>query len=189
MSSAPSVTLLLERWKAGDPEALGALVEQVYPELRRIAAAHLRREARSPTLQPTALVHDAYLRLVGQAAVDWEGRRHFLAVASRTMRRLLIEHARQRRARKRRGIQVSLHDDAIAGGGIDTDALALVEALDRMEQAGYRFETDVVQLRYFGGLTMEETAQELGVGHATVGRAWAFARSWLLRELRRDAGR
>lgn len=176
------MTGLLRKWRAGDSAALPALVEQLYPELKRIARLHVRRERGAVLLHPTVLVHDAYVRLVDQGAVDWVGRRHFLSVASRTMRRLLVEQARARHADKRRGIHVSLHEEQAVVPGVDVDVLDLVEALEKMERS-YPFECQVVELRYLGGMTLEETAEELGVSHATVGRAWSFARTWLFREL------
>lgn len=177
------VDALLARWREGSDEALGELVDVLYPELKKIARLHLRREGRENTLVPTALVHEAYMKLVDQRSVPYEGRRHFLAVASRTMRRLLVDYARHRGARKRQALHVSLRESLAAEGGLETDVLALVQALERMEEAGFAQEASVVQLRYLGGLTMEETAEQLGIAPATVGRAWAFARAWLLREL------
>lgn len=181
------MTDLLHRWGDGDAEALSEIIERLYPELQRIAELHLRRERTGHTLVPTALVNEAYVRLVGQAEVSWSDRRHFLAVASRTMRRLLVEYGRARAAGKRRAIHVSLHDGDAATPGIDADAVDIAQALDRMEAAGYELESQLVQLRFFGGLSVEEAAEHLGVSRATVVRAWSFARTWLFRELHPDA--
>ena len=184
MSEQPqSVETLLDRWRSGQEEALGEIVEILYPELKRLARLHLRKERNDHTLAPTALVHEAYVRLVSQRNVAWEGRRHFLAIASRTMRRLLVEYARARGTRKRKAIYVSLRESQHPGSDLNVDVLALVQALEKLEEAGFEREAQVVQLRYLGGLTLDETAAELEIGVATVGRAWNFARAWLLREL------
>lgn len=179
---ASKVTMLLVAWRKGDHEALEELMERVYPELRRIAGHHIRREERGHTLQATALVNEAYMRLVDQTRVDWQDRTHFYAVASNMMRRILVDHARAKRANKRAGIHLSLHEQDALVPGPDVDVLALEEALTGL-QAKYPFEAQVVELRYFGGLSIEEAAHHLGVGHATVERAWKLAKAWLFRHM------
>lgn len=177
-----SVTELLKLWRKGDAEAHSVLMEKVYPELKRIAGKHMARERQGHTLIPTALVNEAYLRLRGQKRADWKSRSHFLAVASFEMRRILIEHARARLARKRQAILVPMDGVGPRDSGIDVDVLALEDALRKLE-ATFPFESQVVQLRFFGGLTIEETAVHLEVSHATVERAWAFAKAWLYRRV------
>jgi RNA polymerase sigma factor (TIGR02999 family) len=168
----------------GDPVALERLLPVVYAELRQLAAGYLRGERPGHTLQPTALAHEAYLRLVGQQGIHWQGRRHFLGVAARTMRSILVDHARRRRAQKRGGGQTPLSLDAtmiVAGSSpIAFDDLdrALIDLTRLSERQGR-----VVELRYFGGLTIEETGEVLGISPVTVKRDWATARAWLYREL------
>jgi RNA polymerase sigma factor (TIGR02999 family) len=156
----------------------------VYDEMRAVAARHLRGERPDHTLQPTALVHEAYLRLAQRRSTDWESRAHFLGVASQAIRRVLVEHARARRRDKRGGgrLRVTLSDEMALGRGPDLDVLALDEALTRL---GEEDPTDqrVVELRFFGGLSVKETAKVLGVVERTVHRRWTFARAWLFREL------
>lgn len=183
----PDVTQLLVAWGAGDQAAGDRLLPEVYAELRRCAARAMRREASEHTLQATALVHEAYLRLVDQRRVQWQNRAHFFGVAAQVMRRILVDHARGRHAAKRGGgaRQLTLGDaDAAAAPDADDglDVLALHEALERLaalDEAHAR----VVELRYFGGLNIEETAEAMGVSPATVKREWALARAWLRREL------
>jgi RNA polymerase sigma factor (TIGR02999 family) len=168
----------------GDREALSALMPLVYDELRKMAAGRLRREREQHTLQPTALVHEAYLRLVDQSALNWQSRSHFLGIAAHMMRQVLVDHARRRRARKRAGAEVRVTlDDAMHGArGLDMDVLALDEALEALK-ADDPQAARVVELRYFGGLSIAETAEVLGVGTATVEREWRVARAWLRRVL------
>jgi RNA polymerase sigma factor (TIGR02999 family) len=179
------VTRLLDAAAAGDPHAPGQLLPLVYDELRRLAAQRLARERPGHSLQPTALVHEAYLRLVGgDEAVDWSGRGHFYAAAAEAMRRILVESARRRRSLKRGGDahQVDLDSDLLAAAEPREDLLALDEALDRLA-ATNKPAADLVQLRYFGGLTLPEAAEALGMAPRTAGRLWAYARAWLRREM------
>ena len=156
----------------------------VYDELRRQARRQLRRERVGHTLQPTALVHEAFLRLAGQSQAQWQNRRQFFAVASRVMRRVLVDQARARAASKRGdGLTRVALDDAVAtGASPDVDVLALDQALDRLEQLDPR-QARVVELRYFGGMSAAEAAEAVGLSLATVNRDWAMARAWLFREL------
>jgi RNA polymerase sigma factor (TIGR02999 family) len=184
-SPASDVTALLLSWSGGERSAADRLIPVVYDELRRQAARAMRREGREHTLQATALVHEAYMRLVDQRRVEWRNRAHFFGIAAEVMRRVLIDHARARLAAKRGGggMRITLGDaSGISAPDVDADVLALHEALDRL--AG--FDPDqarLVELRYFGGLTIEETAEALGVSAATVKREWVLARAWLRREL------
>lgn len=180
------VTDLLLAWRGGDEAARDRLVPLIYDDLHRLARAQLARERRGHTLQPTALVHEAYLRLVDHGRLDWQGRTHFLAIAATTMRRLLVSHARGRRAAKRGhgGIAVTLCDDHAVDEGRNVDLLALDEALTSLESIDPR-QSRIVELRYFGGLTIEETAAALGISAATVKLDWSLARAWLFRELSR----
>jgi RNA polymerase sigma factor (TIGR02999 family) len=179
-----NVTELLERWAVGDDEAFRALMPLVYDELRRLAAFYLRHERADHTLQPTALVNEAYLRLAGIRAMQLRNRSHFYGAAAQVMRRVLVDHARQHRAQKRGGSTslVPLEDAADLPLETAVDVVALHEALEALE----RFAPDkgrVVELRYFGGLSVEEVADYLDVAPITVKRHWAFARAWLLKEL------
>jgi RNA polymerase sigma factor (TIGR02999 family) len=178
------VTQLLRRWREGDPAAMDHVLPVVYDELRRIARARLRGERDGHTLGTTGLVHEAYLRLVDVERVDWRDRAHFLAMASRTMRRVLIDYANQRKAAKRGGIreQVSLGDE-LAAPAVDLDSvLELDAALTRLEAISPR-QARSVELRFFGGLTLEETAEVLGTSAPTAMRDLRFAQAWLAREL------
>jgi RNA polymerase sigma factor (TIGR02999 family) len=178
------VTRLLEQWNAGDGEALNALVAEVYTELRRIAGGLLRGERGEHTLQPTALVHEAYMRLTGIREMRIENRRHFYSAAATAMRRILVEHARNRRAQKRGGaesIRVPLDEAMNATIDVRLDFERLDDALAALETR-LPAKAKVVELRYFVGLSIEETADVLEVSPATVKRDWAFARAWLLRE-------
>jgi RNA polymerase sigma factor (TIGR02999 family) len=183
--AAHAVTSLLRAWGAGDAGASDALVPLVYEELRRQAHRALRREGEGHTLQATALVHEAWLRLDGQLDARWESRTQFLAVAAQMMRRVLVDHARTRRALKRGGgdVQVSLSDAANAVASSDSvDVLALDDALARLAIIDPR-KARLVELRYFAGMSIPEAAEALGVSLATVGREWVVARMWLRREL------
>jgi len=178
------VTRLLEQWNAGDGEALNALVAEVYAELRRIAGGLLQGERSDHTLQPTALVHEAYVRLTGIREMRIENRRHFYGAAATAMRRVLVEHARHRNAEKRGGgeaIRVPLDEAINAGIDMRADFERLDDALGALEKL-VPAKARVVELRYFVGLSIEETADVLEVSPATVKRDWAFARAWLLRE-------
>jgi RNA polymerase sigma factor (TIGR02999 family) len=183
---AGTITALLQEWRRGDRAALDRLTPLVYDELRALARRHLRGERHRLTLQPTALVHEAYLRLVGGGHVPWEDRAHFFGVASRLMRQVLVDHARARQAKKRGG-QATLVD--LAGADpleppCGVDVLALHEALDRLAALDAT-SARIVELRYFGGLTIEETAEVLETSPATVKRDWHASRAWLLREMNR----
>jgi RNA polymerase sigma factor (TIGR02999 family) len=177
---------VLARLRAGDAQAARELWPPVYAELRSIAARVLRNERPGHTLQPTALVNEAYLKLVGQQA-DWQNRAHFIAVAAQAMRRILVDHARARAASKRGGalfrITLDNLDLASTGEPAFDDLLAVDSALAELEQLDSAV-ARVVELRYFGGLSIEETAEALGVSSATVKREWSVARAWLYRKLR-----
>ena len=182
--SAPApqeVTELLLKWRGGDKEALEELTQLVYPELRRMARDFLRHERPDHTLQPTALTHEAFLRLIDQRRVRWQGRAHFFAIAARMMRRILVDYARRRLTQKRLATQVSLDPVAptLAGG---VDLVDLHEALLRLEEMDPR-QGRIVELRYFGGLTVEETGEVLSLSPATVKREWSVAKRWLRHEL------
>jgi RNA polymerase sigma factor (TIGR02999 family) len=180
------LTETLLRARLGDHAALEELVPTVYDEMRRLAASYLRAERPGHTLQATALAHEAYLKLVDQSRVDWQGRAHFLGIAAQAMRRILADHARRRRAAKRGGdpmrVALELVDLENPGnGGVAVDDLdAALEDLARLDPRQAR----VVELRFFGGLSIEETAEVTGVSPATVKRDWVLARAWLHRELK-----
>lgn len=180
---APEITRLLRHAAEGDAAALDALLPVVYGELRRLARRYLREERSGHTLQPTALVHEAYLRLIGQHSVDWENRAHFFAISAQMMRRILVNHAEARRADKRGGeaehLTLGAADEVPAP---QTDVLALDHALRALEKLDPR-QARVVELRYFGGLDIPEVANALGVSAATVKREWTTAKLWLKREL------
>jgi RNA polymerase sigma factor (TIGR02999 family) len=180
-----TITALLHEWRRGDRAALDRLTPLVYDELRSLARRHLRGERHRLTLQPTALVHEAYLRLVG-SGVPWEDRAHFFGVASRLMRQVLVDHARARQAKKRGGeaTRVELTGVDPSSPLPAVDVLALHEALDRLAAVDATSER-IVEMRYFGGLTVEETAEALSISPATVKRDWSAARAWLLREMSR----
>lgn len=192
-SDGDDITALLQRWKAGDREALERLAPRVYAELRRIAARSLASERRDHTLQSTALVHEAFLKLVDQRRVDWQSRAHFFGLAAQLMRRILVDHARRVGRVKRGGDTptVSLEaagEVADAAGSPSADVFLLDAALRKLE-AFDPTQGRIVELRFFGGLTIEETAGLLGVSAMTIKRDWAVARAWLYRELSGSAGR
>ena len=182
------VTRLLEDLSAGREDALPALLPLIYDELRRLAAYHLYRERSNHTLQATALVHEAYLRLVNQRAVRWQNRSHFFAVAAQAMRRILVDHARARDAAKRGSgeMMLPLGEDSAVGGMLSLDVIALDDALTRLGAIDEQ-QVRVVELRFFAGLSVEGTAKVIGISPATVKREWSFARAWLRRELGRSA--
>jgi len=186
MASPGRVTDLLRAWGQGEREALDELIPVVYTELRRLARQQLGRERKDHTLEPAALVHEAFLRLSGHQRVGWQNRAHFFAMAARSMRRILVEHARRRRAAKRGGgaaTRITTSADLRAPDrSVDVEALS--EALSRLEALD-PVQGQVVELRYFGGLSVAETAEALGVSPATVKRDWSVARLWLRRELER----
>lgn len=182
--STSRITRLLRAWSDGDDAALQKLMDVVYEELRRIARAHVRREGAAASMRPTELVSELYMKLQAQRHVDLKDRAHFYAVASGVMRRLLVDHARHKRAGKRRGVHVTLSEGHAVGSGPNVDVLVLDDAMKKLE-IEYPRECRVVELRYFAGLTVEEIAETLGVGSATVKRDWRFARTWLLGEMER----
>ena len=188
MASSHDVTRLLKEWANGTQSALEALTPLVYAELRRLAEGYMRSEAPGHTLQPTALVHEAFLRLVGHAP-DCENRSQFYGVAAHLMRQILIDHARTRQAVKRGGrfVHLSLEEDLVVSHDQDADLLALDEALERLAAIDPR-KARVVELRFFGGLSVEESAEVLNVSGVTVRRDWQFAKIWLLRELSGEKG-
>ena len=181
------ITELLREWSEGKDEVLDQLMPLVYAELRRQAARHLRRERRDHTLQTTGLIHEAYLKLVGQKQVKWESRTHFFAIASQAMRRVLVDYARARHRAKRGGDDVRLSISAaeeVASETRPVDLIALDEALTRLAAIDEQ-QSRVVELRYFSGLSLEETAAILNISRATAAREWSMARAWLHRELSR----
>ncbi len=174
---------LLRRWIAGDAEALTKLMPLVYEELRRVASRHLRAERAEHTLQTTALIHEAYLRLVDRAAPPADSHAHFVALTSNLMRQILVDHARHRLAQKRDGgCRVTLSEDIAGAAPEALNVLAVDEALNRLAEFDAQ-QARVVELRYFGGLSIAETSVALGVSPATVKRDWATARAWLHREI------
>ena len=179
------VTQVLSAIEQGDPHAAEQLLPLVYDELRRLAVERMAREKPGQTLQPTALVHEAYLRLVGgEPTQGWDGRRHFLAAAAEAMRRILIDQARRKQAEKHGGgrLRVDLPEDLVAPEARSDDLVALDEALSRLE----RHEPDaarLVKLRYFAGLSHQEAAEALGISRGAADRLWALARAWLFRQL------
>ena len=179
------VTLLLTAIEEGREHSADELLAVVYEELRRMAAHRMAAEAPGHTLQPTALVHEAYMKLVDQTRVDWQGRSHFFAVAAQAMRRILVDHARSRQREKRGGgrARVVLDEAVALSPQKDEDVLALDEALERLAALDPR-QAKVVELRFFGGMSVEEVAEALSVSKRTVEGDWTFARAWLSRELR-----
>jgi RNA polymerase sigma factor (TIGR02999 family) len=187
MNTSPQdVTGLLVRWRTGDREALDALTPLVYDELRRLAKSYLRRERPDHTLDGTALVHEAYMRLVDQRNVEWRNRNHFFALAAELIRRILVDHARARIAAKRGGANVKLSlDEALAPADEkDLNILALDDALVALAKADSQ-QSRIVELRYFAGLTIEETADVMEISPATVKRDWTTAKAFLKREMLR----
>lgn len=193
MSLEPSkqVSELLLHWGNGDRKALEAILPLMYDELRRLARYHLRQQRPNHTLQTTALVHEAYLRLAQEEKLEVESRAHFLGIAAQLMRWILVDYERNRRAAKRgAGVtRLTLDDVAVPGSpGQDVDILALDEALDRLAKMDPK-QSQIIELRYFGGLSIEDTSEFLGISPATVKRSWASARAWLLREMSRREAR
>ena len=178
--SRPNVTELLLEWQQGDRDALDRLTPLVYDELRRMAHAYVRRERDGHTLETTALVNEAYLRLINQKKMDWQSRAHFFAVVAQVMRHVLIDYARKRRYLKRGGEaqRVSLEDASMMSEGRAAELVALDEALDELAEMDRR-KSRVVELRYFGGLSLEETAAALGISLMTARRDWRAAKAWL----------
>lgn len=188
--SSIDVTLLLKEVSRGNREALAELIPTVYDELRRLAAYYLQRERSDHTLQATALVHEAYLRLVDQRKVDWKNRNHFFGVAAHLMRRVLLMHAREHRAEKRGGSsqKISLDETAILSPAQADDLVLLDELLNRLATLDPQQER-VVEMRFFAGLSVEETAELMEISTATVKRDWAMAKAWLAREMGPPADR
>jgi len=184
-AGAGLVTELLLRWRGGSQEALDELIPAVYSELRRLAQHHLEGERAEHSLRATALTHEVFLRLCGYQRVGWQNRAHFFAMASRIMRRVLVEHARRRKTAKRdHGQRVTLAEGHARTEALDIEVLSLHQALSKLEVKDVR-QSRVVELRYFGGLGIDETAEVLGVSPATVKRDWRVAKLWLRRELKR----
>jgi RNA polymerase sigma factor (TIGR02999 family) len=184
MVSPRDVTALLGDWSRGNRTALNQLLPLVYAELRRVAARHLRNERAKHTLQPTALVHEVYIRLIDQRQVDWQNRAHFFGVAAQVMRRILVDHARRHGASKRgEGVRcVSIDEAKDVPASNEMPILALNHALDRLETVDAEL-AKIVELRAFGGLTIEEAAHVLSVSPSTAKRDWRTAKAWLNREL------
>lgn len=190
-ADSKNVTEWLLRWSEGDRDALERLFPLVYDECRRMAARDLRRERSEHTLNPTALVHEMYLKLVDQRRANWKNRMQFFGVVAQIMRRVLVDHARTRQARKRGGGQTFVTLEGIGDASDESriaDVLAIDEALSRLAQLD-RDQERIVELRFFAGLTVEETAHVLGCSPRTVKREWQHAKAWLFRELQRDAPR
>jgi RNA polymerase sigma factor (TIGR02999 family) len=183
------VTALLKDWSGGDRQALERLMPLVYDELRKLAASYLRTERPDHTLQPTALVHEAFLRLVDQRSVDWANRAHFFGIAAQMMRRILVDHARKRHAAKRDvtsyRVATAMAEEEESDQG--PELLALDRALVGLERLDPR-QARIVELRFFAGLTVEETAEVVAISTATVKREWRTARAWLKREIALEAG-
>ncbi len=185
MPSSEGVTQLLFDWSKGDQAALDKLMPLVYSELRRLASNYLRRERLGHTLQPTALVNEAYLRLVDQRNAKWQNRAQFFGIAAQLMRRILVDHARQHQAVKRGGSnqeRLSITSAEVLIKQPELDLLALNEALDELGRMDPQ-QSRIVELKFFGGLSIEEIAEVLGIGHATVERDWKMARAWLRKQL------
>jgi len=186
--SPQGITELLGRWSQGDDGALEQLMPLVYDELRRLAGSYLRRERREHTLQPTALVNEAYLKLVRQREMPWQNRAQFFGIAAQLMRHILVDHARAHGAAKRGGhlVNVSLKDIGAFYTQGEADVLAVHDVLNRLAEIDPD-QSRIVELRFFGGLTIEETAEVMKVSHSTVEREWKIAKAWLKRELTKNA--
>jgi len=182
------VTDLLVRWREGDRQALDSLMPLVYVELRRLANHYLKRERSDHTLQSTALVHEAFLRLAGQSPPQWQNRAHFFGIAARIMRQILVEYARAHNAEKRGGVnscKLTLDDAINLPNQVDVDVIALDNALKRLNGLDSQ-QSRIVELRFFAGLTIEDTSEVMGISAATVKRDWTSARAWLHREIARS---
>ncbi len=184
MGSDNDITQILIDWRDGDPDALDRLMPLVYDELRRLARGYLRKQHHHETLQPTVLVHEMYMRMVNQQEVNWESRAQFFGMAATLMRRILVDHTREKMAVKRGGgeVRLSLSQADRFGRGSDVNLIALDDALKELEELNPQH-ARIVELRYFGGLTINETAEVLGISHATVERGWSLARAWLRRQI------
>ena len=188
MPAAEDVTRLLIEWKHGKQDAVDLLVPLVYDEMRRLAQSYLRDERSAATLQPTAVVHEAYLRLVAQNLPDWESRAHFFGVAAHLMRQILVDHARKNKSAKRgRGVaKASLEEALNFAPERSPDILSLDDALQALAKVDER-KCKIIELRFFGGFSIDETAQAMGISSATVGREQRLAEAWLHRELSHGA--
>ncbi len=190
MADSPDVTILLDRINVGDGKAPAQLLPLVYGELRKLAHSYLQNERADHTLQATALVHEAYIRLVDWEKVSWQNRAHFFAVAAQIMRKILVDHAREKKAKKRDfGQKLSL-DEAISfpsKSNREVDLISLDDALEKLAKFD-KMQSKIVELRFFGGLTIEETAHSLKISPATVKREWTVAKTWLFREIRQTDG-
>lgn len=186
--SRDGVTELLVRWNGGDITARDALIPLVYEELRRVAKRNLAGQRSDHTLQPTALVHEAYLRLVNRKPGNWQGRVHFFALAAQMMRQILVDHARMRSAAKRGGgtFTLQLEDDAVGADGTNLDLISLDKAMTQLASLDAR-QSQIVELRFFGGLSIAETARVVEISPATTKREWATARLWLQHAMDRGA--
>lgn len=179
-----NLTKLLLAWNDGNQEALNQVMSAVYLELRRLAASYLRKERPNHTLQPTALVHEAFLRLINQKQVQWQNRAHFFGIAAQEMRRILVDHARKHHAAKRGGAGFTLTLDDFLGqtAAPSVDLMALDDALNTLATFDPQ-QSRIIELRFFGGLSVAETAVVLGISPATIGREWSIAKAWLHKEL------
>ena len=187
MSSQQEVTQILQHLSDGQKDAAGRLLPLVYDELRALAAGYLRNERANHTLQPTALVHEAYLRMVDQTSVSWQNRSHFFGIAAQAIRRILVDHARARHAAKRGGkqrLRLTLNEELAGADNSEIDLLAIDDALTKLADLSDR-QCRIVELRFFSGLTVEEVAEILDVSPRTVKGDWRVARAWLKRELGR----
>jgi RNA polymerase sigma factor (TIGR02999 family) len=186
-ASKTNITELLHEWNSGNTDVADNLLPLIYDELHRRAAAFMRKERQNHTLQPTALVHEAYLKLIGQRNDNWNDRQHFFAIASQVMRRILVDHARSRHRQKRGGSKEDLPlEEALLVGAeeANVDLIALDEAMAKLAKLDPQQER-LVELRYFGGLSLDETAKAIGVSRATAAREWQVAKAWLHREMTR----
>jgi RNA polymerase sigma-70 factor (ECF subfamily) len=185
LEKSPEITQMLREWSGGNRESLDALLPYIYAELHRQASRYLRRERADHTLQTTALINEAYLKLIDQRTVNWQNRAHFFGIAAQAMRRILVDYARGKHREKRGGIGDNLPLEAAAlmvSEETSIDLVALDEALTRLAEIDER-QARIVELKYFSGLTIEETAEVLRISHATVKTDWNMAKSWLHREL------
>lgn len=180
------LTRLLRDWRAGDRAAVNEIIARVYPDLRRLAGHYMRDERAGHTLQPTALIHELYLKLMAGEPADWQNRAHFMAVAAQQLRRMLIDHARAIHAERRGGGRLKLSVEDVEGwlGRSEEDLFAINHALEKLEKLEPRC-AQVIELRFFGGLKEDEAAEVLGISVATLKRDWTFARAWLIGELER----
>jgi RNA polymerase sigma factor (TIGR02999 family) len=187
MSSPEQITQLLAEWNAGNAEALEKLIPLVERELRRIARRYIRRENQNHTLQTTALINEAYLKLIRQSETEWQNRAHFFAIAAQIMRRVLLDHARTKQRLKRGGdaVQVELDENAVLTPERADELIALDQALTKLADLD-PLKSRIVEMRHFGGLSVEETAEVLGLAPVTVMRHWSFAKAWLRREIYGD---